>query len=161
MDSQGVDKVRPFAEPVLATFPTVVDTDNVLGQRFGFKAIPNGLLISADRKVDGVVPARFDIRTPETRELVTRWLATNEVPLPEASGELEWSEEALTLFRQAGAAVRRGDRQEAIKLLKLAYPLEPDNYIIRKQLWAIENPEKFYGDEIDYAWQREQLAQGL
>ncbi len=161
MDSQGVEKVRPFAEPALPVFPTVVDADNVLGQTFGFKAIPNGVLVSSDGKVDGLVAGRFDIRTPETRELVTRWLATNEVPVSEDTGELQWSEQALTMFRQAGAAVRRGDRQEAIKLLKLAYPLEPDNYIIRKQLWAIEHPEKFYGDEIDYGWQQEQLAQGL
>ena len=161
MDSQGVEKVRPFAEPALPAFPTVVDADNDLGQTFGFKAIPNGILVSADGKVDSLVAGRFDIRTPETRDLVTRWLATDETPLPEDSAELQWSDQALTMFRQAGAAVRRGDRQEAVRLLKLAYPLEPDNYIIRKQLWAIEHPEKFYGDEIDYAWQREQLEKGL
>lgn len=160
MDSQGGDKARPFAEPMLATFPTVVDADNLLGQTFGFKAIPNGILVGPDGKIDGIVASRFEIRTPETRELVTRWLAAGEAPLPDESADRQWSEEALSLFRQAGAAVRRGDRDEAIKLLKVAYPLEPDNYIIRKQLWAIEHPEKFYGDEIDYAWQKEQLDQG-
>ena len=161
MDSQGADKARPYAEPCLASFPTVVDADNVLGQTFGFKAIPNGILVSPDGKVDGLVAGRFEIRQPETRDLVERWLATDEVSIAAESQEVEWSEDALRLFREAGAAVRRGDRQEAIRLLKLAYPLEPDNYIIRKQLWAIEHPEKFYGDEIDYAWQREQLTQGL
>lgn len=160
MDSQGADKVRPFAEPTLPTFPTVVDSENVLGQTFGFKAIPNGILVSPEGKIDGVVASRFEVRTPETRELVTRWLATDEAPLPDDAAERDWSGEALSLFRQAGAAVRRGDRGEAIRLLKSAYPLEPDNYIIRKQLWAIEHPEKFYADEIDYAWQKEQLDQG-
>ena len=74
---------------------------------------------------------------------------------------LNWSAEALRLFREATAAIRRGDRVEAIRLLKLAYPLEPDNYIIRKQLWAIENPERFYGGDIDREWQDHQLEQGL
>jgi hypothetical protein len=161
MDTQGAAKARPFAEPYLASFPTVVDADNLLGQSFGFKAIPNGVLVSPEGKVDATVAGRFEIRQPETRDLLERWLATEEVPLAEDSQDLAWSDEALRLFRDAGAAVRRGDREEAIKLLKLAYPLEPDNYIIRKQLWAIEHPEKFYADEIDYTWQREQLAQGL
>lgn len=161
MDSQGGEKARPYAEPVLSTFPTVVDADNLLGQAFGFKAIPNGILVGPDGRIDGIVPGRFDIRTPQTRELVTRWLAANEAPLPEDAAERDWSTEALTLFRRAGAAVRRGERAEAIRLLKQAYPLEPDNYIIRKQLWAIEHPEKFYGAEIDYDWQKQQLEQGL
>jgi hypothetical protein len=160
MDSQGGAKARPFAEPMLETFPTVVDADNVLGQTFGFKAIPNGILVGADGKIDGIVASRFEVRTPETRELVSRWLATDEVPLPDEAAERQWSDEALTLFRQAGGAVRRGDREEAVRLLKQAFPLEPDNYIIRKQLWAIEHPEKFYGDEIDYDWQKQQLDQG-
>jgi hypothetical protein len=161
MDTQGAAKARPYAEPYFASFPTVVDADNLLGQAFGFKAIPNGILVSPEGKVDAMIAGRFEIRQPETRDLVQRWLATDEVPLAEDSQDLVWSDEALRLFRQAGAAVRRGDREEAINLLKLAYPLEPDNYIIRKQLWAIEHPERFYGEEIDYAWQREQLAQGL
>jgi hypothetical protein len=161
MDSQGGDKARPFAEPFLETFPTVVDADNILGQTFGFKAIPNGVLVGADGMIDGIVAGRFEIRRPETREAVERWLAADEAPIAADSEEFHWSDEALKLFRQAGAAVRRGDSPEAIRLLKLAYPLEPDNYIIRKQLWAIEHPEKFYGDEIDYDWQKDQLAQGL
>ena len=39
--------------------------------------------------------------------------------------------------------------------------LEPDNYIIRKQIWAVQNPDRFYAGEVDYAWQKEQMAQGL
>ncbi len=47
-----------------------------------------------------------------------------------------------------------------VELLKRACPLEPDNFIIRKQLWAIEHPENFYDGDVDYAWQREQLEAG-
>ena len=38
--------------------------------------------------------------------------------------------------------------------------LEPDNYIIRKQNWAVENPDRFYEDKVDFDWQREQMEAG-
>ena len=161
MDTQGSELARGYAEAAGGAFPTVVDSDNILGEAFGFKAIPSGVLVSPDGKVDAIVASRFEIRKPETRELVKRWLATSEVPIVEKTDELEWSDDALRLFREAGAAARRGEREEAIRLLKLAYPLEPDNFIIRKQLWAIEDPERFYAGDVDYAWQRERLEQGL
>ena len=36
--------------------------------------------------------------------------------------------------------------------------LDPGNYLIRKQIWAVENPDKFYNGDVDYDWQREQTA---
>lgn len=160
MDTQGPDLPRPFVEGTEDAFPTLIDADNVLGRYFGFKAIPNGVLVSTEGKVDAVVAGGFDIRRSETRELVETWLTGSEVPVLEPPRDLDWSEEALELFRGAGAAIRRGDRHEAVRLLKEAYPLEPDNYIIRKQLWAIENPDRFYAGPVDYEWQRRQLEQG-
>ena len=79
MDAQGADVVRPYADPKHAGFPTVIDADNVLGSTFGFKAIPNGLLIGADKRLDGKIARGFDIRKAETRELVERWLAADAV----------------------------------------------------------------------------------
>ena len=161
MDSQGADLPRRYAEATLGTFPTLVDADNLLGSKFGFKAIPNGVLISADGRVDALVAGRFEIRQTETRDLVEKWLGASDLSLPEDQDNLEWSAEALKLFREAGAAVRRGARETAVELLKRAFPLEPDNFIIRKQLWAIEHPDMFYAGDVDYSWQREQLEAGL
>lgn len=161
MDGQGPEAPRRFVEKVDASFPTLLDADNLLGQTFGFKAIPNGLLVSPEGRIDGIVAGKFDIRRTEWKELVQTWLSGSEIPVFEPPANLNWSSEALALFRRASAAVRRGDRPEAIRLLKEAYPLEPDNYIIRKQLWAIEHPERFYAGDIDYEWQRQQLEQGL
>jgi hypothetical protein len=160
MDAQGPDAARPYAEPTLGMFPTVIDAENVLGDAFGFKAIPNGVLIGADGRLDGTVAGGFEIRQDATRELVERWLSAEDVAIPEGESDHEWSAEALGLFRDAGAAVRRGERDQAVDLLKQAYPLEPDNFIIRKQLWAIEHPEKFYEGDVDYGWQRKQLEAG-
>ncbi len=75
MDAQGSDAPRPYANPTLETFSTLVDEDNLLGSTFGFKAIPNGLLISGDGKVDAIIASDFDIRRSPTRVLVEQWLA--------------------------------------------------------------------------------------
>ena len=49
-----------------------------------------------------------------------------------------------------------GEREKAADLLKKARALEPDNRIIRKQIWALEHPEQFYPG-INLDWQREQI----
>lgn len=159
VDVQGAAAPRPYAEATLGAFPTVVDSENLLGETFGFKAIPNGVLIGADGRVDGIVAGGFDIRRDETREAVERWL-DSDATLPVVEDEHEWSPEALRLFREASAALRRGESADALGLLKEAFPLEPDNLIIRKQMWALEHPEHFYEGKVDYTWQREQLEAG-
>ena len=45
MDAQGAERARPYVEKAGATFETVVDEENTLGQLYGFRAIPNGFLI--------------------------------------------------------------------------------------------------------------------
>jgi len=69
-------------------------------------------------------------------------------------------DQANSLFRQGEAAYRTGDAARAIELWRRAVELEPDNFIIRKQIWALENPEKFYDSDVDYAWQRDQMQLG-
>jgi hypothetical protein len=160
MDTQGAGAVRPFLTGLEEAFPALIDAENVLGSTFGFKAIPNGVLVDQRGRVDSIVAGGFDIRRPETRRLVEAWLAGVEIPFLEPSDDVAWSKEALGLFQEAAAAIRRNDRSEAIRLLKMAYPLDPDNYIIRKQLWAIEHPERFYAGEIDKDWQKRQLDEG-
>ena len=63
-------------------------------------------------------------------------------------------DEGLALYRADDVDGARAKWREASVL-------DPDNYVIHKQLWAIENPERFYGERVDMAWQKEQLAQGL
>lgn len=49
-----------------------------------------------------------------------------------------------------------GKKEEAIKELKEAVYLDPKNYVVRKQIWLIENPEKFH-PTIDWGWQAQQM----
>ncbi|HJO82920.1 MAG: hypothetical protein QGG34_09480 [SAR202 cluster bacterium] len=69
-------------------------------------------------------------------------------------------DEANSLFREGESAYHGGDLARTIELWRKAVELEPDNYIIRKQIWALEHPEKFYDSDVDYAWQRVQLEEG-
>ena len=49
-----------------------------------------------------------------------------------------------------------GDRERAASALRKAWAIEPNNWIIRKQIWAVEHPEQFY-PAINPNWQRQQL----
>jgi hypothetical protein len=159
MDTQGPAVVRPFVEGTEDVFPTLIDTTNILGRTFGFKVVPNGLMVDAAGRIEAMVIGGFDIRRPAPRSLVERWLAGQNISSIAPAENLTRSEEAQRLFQAASLALQHGDREEAVRLLKLAYPLEPDNYIIRKQLWALEHPDRFYLGDIDHEWQRRQLNQ--
>jgi tetratricopeptide (TPR) repeat protein len=52
---------------------------------------------------------------------------------------------------------RQGQAAESLAWWRQALARDPGNFIIRKQIWLAENPERF-GDAIDFAWQKEQLA---
>lgn len=63
-------------------------------------------------------------------------------------------------FRIGRAMLKQGKMEEALAEFKNAWKLDPDNWIIRKQIWALENPEKFYNGKVDYDWQKVQIEQG-
>ena len=158
MDAQGPDRARPYVQEG-DTFKTVVDAQNQLGDLYGFKAIPNGFLIDGDGVVRYKRLGGFDIRRPETREVVEQW-ATGVGPgapaeqAPVATGPTD--ARASSLFREGLALYRTGDVERAMALWRRGLELDPDNYIVRKQIWAVENPERFYDVDVDHAWQREQ-----
>ena len=45
LDAPGARVVQPWHDKARATFTTVVDQNNLLASTFGFKVVPNGLLI--------------------------------------------------------------------------------------------------------------------
>ena len=67
--------------------------------------------------------------------------------------------DATIPFTHGLVLLRLGKKSEALVKLTQARSLDPDNWRIRKQIWALENPEKFYGTNgIDWGWQKEQIA---
>ena len=162
MDAQGPDKARPFVERSGAQFTTVVDRENTLGQLYGFKAIPNGFLIDENGVVRYKKLGGFDIRRAETARLVEEWIDAKKLNGP-ADPAVDLGPEhsqANAHFRAGLQLYGQGKVSEAMAEWRRGVELEPDNYIIRKQMWAVENPDKFYDGDVDYDWQKEQIAKG-
>ena len=75
----------------------------------------------------------------------------------EAAAKLAPAESSVA-FVWGLVLLQQGQQDAALNKLKQARDLDPDNWRIRKQIWAIENPGKFYtGKSPDYGWQSEQL----
>jgi len=70
------------------------------------------------------------------------------------------NDEALALYRKGLALYGRGESKAALKAWRASVALVPENRIVRKQIWAIENPERFYEGMVDFDWQKEQIAAG-
>ncbi len=65
-------------------------------------------------------------------------------------------EKTLHMLR-ADLALRRGKKDEAVQALKAGLRLDPEDWLIHKQIWCIEHPERFYAGGVDYGWQRKTL----
>ena len=141
----------------------MVDEENLLGQLYGFKAVPNGYLIDEGGIVRYKKLGGFDIRRAETAQVVDEWLAEPALARSRDDAGDELGSEhskANSYFREGVALHRDGKVEEALALWRKGVELEPDNWNIRKQIWAVENPDKFYSGRVDYDWQKEQIAQG-
>lgn len=142
-----------------AAYPVLVDQDNVLGALFGFKAIPNAFVVDERGVLRYQRLGTFTIKKPEIREelieVLTRTFATE----GEASPTGTAPDEAARLFAAGVRQYRVGRVDEAMVLWQRAWHLDPDNFIVRKQLWAVGNPDKFY-PRIDFEWQKGRLERG-
>jgi len=68
-------------------------------------------------------------------------------------------DDATIPFTYGLVLLRQGKTNDALLQFTRARDLDSDNWRIRKQIWALEHPEKFYGTKgIDWDWQKEQRA---
>ena len=65
VDAQGSGKVQPYLDLAGATFVTLIDESNLLSSIFGFKAVPNGLLIDEYGILNYQKYGGFELRKPE------------------------------------------------------------------------------------------------
>jgi tetratricopeptide (TPR) repeat protein len=65
-------------------------------------------------------------------------------------------ESTRALVGMATAYLDLGQKEKALSALRQASALDPGNWIIHKQIWAIGHPEEFY-PAINGKWQEEQL----
>ena len=159
IDFQGKSKVIPYIEKLDLKFPTLIDEKNITGQLYNFKAVPNGIMIDeygniAYKKIGG-----FDIRDKEIKVELINWFTKSYSIEPIQNKMIDIKEEAVNLFEKGMTHYESNNIKLAIKYWKKSVEIDPDNYIIRKQIWAIENPEKFYSGKIDYNWQKNNIKQ--
>ena len=106
----------------------------------------------------------FDIGRRETAEILERWVSGQSEALA-GDGPADVLDtghpESNAVFREGLELYESGRTEEALARWRQGLELNPDNYLIRKQIWAVENPERFYEGDVDYKWQREQFAKGL
>jgi tetratricopeptide (TPR) repeat protein len=160
VDVQGEEVVRPYAEN--HTFTTVVDSDNLLADTFGFKIVPNGIFID-ENGILRLVKQGFSVSKPDHLEAVEQLIRgevqevtlDDEYHVTEAQSTVE-TQLAETKFKLAKEYLKQQKKDEALKELDDALLLDPENFLIRKQRWYIRYPEKF-SPTIDIDWQQEQL----
>jgi len=153
---------RPFVEAAGASFPTVVDEHGALSRLFGFKVVPNGILVDEAGTIRWVKFGGFSIDNRDDVAVVERFL-TGQDPGPSPGAETPYAlgprerELVATKLRLGREILGTGQTAAAVAAWRDALRLDPQNFTIRKQIWAVEHPEKFH-PVIDVDWQREQLA---
>jgi hypothetical protein len=153
------DAARPFAEA--CSFPTLIDAHGELARHFGFKVVPNGILVDEAGTVRWMKFGGFSIDNPDDVAVVTRFLA-GEAPGPSLVDAEPYSlgpverDLVATKVRLGRVLLEAGRQTEAVAVWREALRLDPGNFTIRKQIWSVEYPEKFY-PAIDFAWQGPQL----
>jgi hypothetical protein len=160
IDFQGVELPRRYVEQANSTYANAVDAENLLGLHFGFRVVPNAVFVNEAGVIQYAKFGDFDIRKPADRHLAEQFATAEQVlvtPKEPVVGGFG-SAEARTHFNHGLTLLHRGDRKQALAEWRKGLAYEPDNWIIRKQIWAIEHPDKFYRGEVDFDWQREQIA---
>jgi len=159
IDFQGAALPRPYVEQAKATYTNAVDAENQLGLLFGFRAIPNAVFVDETGTIRYTKFGGFDIRKPADRQTAEQFANAAEiVPTAPATAEGFSDDRARTHFNNGLSHFHKGDREQAVAEWRAGLAYEPENWIIRKQIWAIENPDKFYSGDVDFDWQREQIA---
>jgi len=101
-------------------------------------------------------PDHFDTQLAAGKAALHADRLTDAIALLSRAAQLrEDSAETWTLLARAHLAA--GDKPAAAGALREALKTDPKNWIIHKQIWAIEHPERFYEGPVDFRWQREQL----
>ncbi len=143
----------------------MLDQHNTIGKAYGLKFVPVGIILDEDGRLARAVGS-VNIDQAEFREELESWVRTGVIPKGwiDADDGREIQEltveerEADARFQLAIVLLEQNKRPEAITELKRAFRLDPKNWLIRKQLWAVEHPEAFYDGNVDYGWQKEQMA---
>ena len=109
-------------------------------------------------------PFNINVANKETITMLERWLSdpTYNAILLRSVKPLNKSQnpqviEANARFQLGLTLLEIGKKAEAMAEWRKALALDPKNWIIHKQIWAVEHPDKFYDGNVDFGWQKAQL----
>ena len=109
-------------------------------------------------------PFNINVKDQETLVMLEKWLSDadyNAVLLRDVKRSnkpvSQVITEAAARFQLGLVLLEVGKEQEAMAEWRKALALDPQNWIIHKQIWAVEHPDKFYKGAVDYTWQKVQL----
>lgn len=163
LDAQGASVVRPWHDAANADFVTLIDSQNTFGTRYDLKAIPYGVMIDeAGRLVKG--PFDINVADQKTLAMLEKWVSDPDYNAkllrdmkPSGEQSTQVTTEASARFQLGLVLLEVGKKDEAMAEWRKALALDPQNWIIHKQIWAVEHPDKFYEGAVDYGWQKAQL----
>jgi hypothetical protein len=156
-DAQGETRLRPIVEDAGARFPVLIDRASKVAGFFGFQITPSGVFVDPDgvvRYVHGSAANQFDVADPRVRMNLDLHLA-GRTPHP-VDFEPRISSEAMGIFGEGANLFAAGETGQALEMWRRALALDPDNFLIRSQIWSAERPERFW-PAVDRDWQRAQL----
>ena len=109
-------------------------------------------------------PFNINIADQKTFAMLEKWLSEPDYNVkllrdmePLDGSSIQTTTEASLRFRLGLVLLEVGKKEEAMAEWRKALALDPQNWIIHKQIWAVEHPDKFYEGDVDYGWQKAQL----
>ena len=109
-------------------------------------------------------PFNVNVKNQKHLEMLEKWLSDpgyNAMLLrkmePSSETVVKTNAEAAARFELGLILLESGKKEEAMAEWRKALALDPQNWIIHKQIWAVEHPDKFYDGSVDYGWQKTQL----
>jgi len=161
MDAAGPDKPRQFYDQHRVTFTRAVDQSDALWETLDFQVVPNGIFLDEQGIVRYAKFGGFEARDPEDVAAIEKLLASPVAASPASSPRAAARVPpgpARQWFQRGVEALQKGDKVAAAQYWRRALRVDPNNLVIRKQIWALEHPEQFY-PKINPDWQRQQLAE--
>lgn len=154
----AAEDARPWAERQPLNFPVLIDSENTLAQQYGFRAIPNLIVVDPQGFVRLAVAGGFSIKRPEgVAQLEAALDGARSPDGADGKPRAPLSAPASALYEAGAALYARGQHEQAAAKWREALVLQPDSFIIRKQLWRALNPQRF-GETLDLDWQQTQMA---
>jgi hypothetical protein len=162
MDAAAPGQARELYEKAGVTFVRGLDRADMLFETLDFEVVPNGFFVDENGIVRFAKFGGFEVRDDTDRSAIEALLAKPSSPVSAAEASTTTpaaapSGPAGRWFRLGVQALENGDKKTAALHWRRALELDPANFVIRKQIWALEHPEQFY-PAINAKWQRDQLA---